>query len=115
MKLCVDARMVSCSGIGTVLKNLIPPLSSLPFSTSLIAHPNARKEEKWIVDHAWVECDAPIYSIKEQVALPRLIPKCDIFWSPHYNVPLWPIRAKKRIVTIHDAYHLAFKTSLGWK
>ena len=115
MKLCIDARMVSCSGIGTVLKNLIPPLSSAPFSTSLIAHPNARKEEKWIVDHAWVECDAPIYSIKEQVAIPKLIPECDIFWSPHYNVPLWPIRAKKRIVTIHDAYHLAFKDSLGWK
>lgn len=115
MKLCIDARMVSCSGIGTVLKHLIPPLSSPPFSASMIVCSNVRKEEKSIADGSWIQCDAPIYSIQEQISLPRLIPECDIFWSPHYNVPLWPIRAKKRIATIHDAYHLAFKDSMGWK
>ena len=52
--------------------------------------------------------DAPIYSLKEQWALPRKIPHCDLFWSTHYNIPLGRIRARKRMTTIHDVYHLAF-------
>lgn len=110
MDLWIDARMISCSGIGTVIKNLIQPLSSAPFSTTLIAHRSAK-----LSAYSCKPCAAPIYSIREQVELPKLIPRCDLFWSPHYNVPVLPIRAKKRIVTIHDAYHLAFKATLGWK
>ncbi len=110
MNLWIDARMISCSGIGTVITNLIRPLSSAPFSTTLIAHPNAKLNA-----YSCKPCAAPIYSIREQIELPRFIPHCDLFWSPHYNIPVLPIRAKKRIVTIHDAYHLAFKETLGWK
>jgi glycosyltransferase involved in cell wall biosynthesis len=40
---------------------------------------------------------------------------CDIFWSPHYNIPLAPIRAKKRLLTIHDVFHLAFIDQLSFK
>ncbi len=97
MKVCIDARMLQSSGIGTFLKNLIGPLSAEPFSTSLIQH------------------SMPIYSIKEQYTLPFLISPCEVFWSPHYNIPLLPIRAKTRIVTIHDACHLALQNTLGWK
>jgi len=92
--------MIFSTGIGTVIKNLIPFLSLPPFTTHLIIPSN---------------CDAPIYSLKEQFAIPRLVPKTDLFWSPHYNVPLLPIRAKKRIVTIHDTNHLTFKKTLDWK
>jgi glycosyltransferase involved in cell wall biosynthesis len=53
---------------------------------------------------------APIYSAQEQLEFPLKVPKCDLFWSPHYNVPVLPIRAKKRVVTIHDACHLALGT-----
>jgi glycosyltransferase involved in cell wall biosynthesis len=86
--------MASFSGIGTVIKNLIGPLSS-QFHTSLL------------------NANLPIYSFQEQWLFPKLIPPCDIFWSPHYNIPLRSIRAKKRIVTIHDACHLALQKSLG--
>jgi glycosyltransferase involved in cell wall biosynthesis len=105
--------MLSCSGIGTVVKNLIPPLSTAPFTTQLIVHSNDLEKGLQISSHK--VCNAPIYSIQEQFALPKQIPSCDLFWSPHYNVPIFPIRAKKRIVTIHDAYHLAFQHLLGWK
>ena len=54
-----------------------------------------------------IEADIPIYSVKEQIILPKLIPSCDVFWSPHYNIPILPIRAKKRLVTIPDVFHLA--------
>ncbi len=55
---------------------------------------------------------SPIYGIREQVELPARIPRCDVFWSPHYNVPLGPIRARRRLVTIHDVYPLAHFSSL---
>lgn len=100
MDLCIDARMINSGGIGTILKKLIP---SLPFRTTLLVS-SPQKAGKL--------CKAPIYSIREQFSLPYSIPRCDLFWSPHYNIPLLPIRAKKRAVTIHDAYHLAFNPCL---
>lgn len=33
--------------------------------------------------------------------------------SPHYNIPLLPIKAKHRVVTIHDVFHLAFYNELS--
>lgn len=50
---------------------------------------------------------AKIFSLKEQLLLPLMIPACDIFWSPYMNVPFLPCRAKYRVVTIHDVFHLA--------
>ena len=96
MRICIDTRMKDHGGIGTVIKQLVPSLRS-SFDCTLINPP------------------VPIYSIREQWILPREIPKCDLFWSPHYNIPLLPIRAKKRIVTIHDACHLAMGASLSWQ
>lgn len=112
MNLWIDARMIACGGIGTVLKNLIPPLAS-SFRVTVLA---ASKDQEQIPRQTLRrQCDAPIYSIQEQLALPKIIEPCDLFWSPHYNIPVLPIRAKKRIVTIHDAYHLAFQKLLPWK
>lgn len=76
--------MVKHGGIGTYLRSILNHLDQI---TPL-------------------EFDAPIYSLKEQWELSRRVPECDLFWSPHFNVPLFPIRAKKRVVTIHDVYHL---------
>lgn len=88
ISLCIDARMKNSSGIGTYLRNLIPVFQkSEKFSITLL-------EETKV---------AP-YSLKEQLFLPQYIPRCDLFWSPHFNVPLLPIRASKRIVTIHDVF-----------
>jgi len=58
--------------------------------------------------------DVPVYSIQEQIALPLRIPKCDLFWSPHFNIPLAPIRARQRLVTIHDVYFLSHPQELSW-
>jgi glycosyltransferase involved in cell wall biosynthesis len=114
MELCIDARMISSGGIGTVLKNLIPGLSQPPFNTTLILHPSSREREPWLKSYRWIPCDTPIFSPWEQFILPKIIPRSDLFWSPHFNVPFLPIRAKKRIVTIHDAYHLAYARSFSF-
>lgn len=54
-----------------------------------------------------IKCTSSIFSIREQFELFRKIPKCDIFWSPYMNVPFLCVRAKKRIVTLHDVFHIA--------
>lgn len=104
--LCVDARMLSSSGIGTYLKNLLPRIEPF-FDLKALLNKDDLPLFKMISNGHPVEVKAPIYSLTEQVALYRQIPFCDLFWSPHYNVPLLPIRARKKIVTLHDVCHLA--------
>ncbi|WP_210490490.1 glycosyltransferase family 4 protein [Rufibacter aurantiacus] len=109
--LVIDARMVHSSGIGVYLKQLIPFL--LPsFQVSVLGKPEEINEFAWASSVQVIPAEAAIYSIKEQFELASKIPPCDIFWSPQYNVPLLPIRAKKRVVTIHDTYHLAYRHTL---
>lgn len=100
MRLCIDARMIHSSGIGTFLQNLIPFIAKDPFEVILLSkepHPTQMS----------IRFTSSIYSLAEQVFYPWKIPPCDIFWSPHYNAPLLPIQAKRRVVTIHDVCHLA--------
>lgn len=114
-KICVDARMLFASGIGTYLQSLIPRLEKTFEMTLLIR----KSEEKWASEHFssfLINLDIPIYTVKEQMSYPFKIPSCDLFWSPHYNIPLFPILAKKRAVTIHDVCHLAMPQFFpGWK
>lgn len=100
--LCIDARMAYSSGIGTCIRNIVPFLASPPFHPILLV-----SEYLPFPNIDQILFNSPIYSLKEQLLFPLKIPKCDLFWSPHYNIPLLPIRAKKRVVTIHDVCHLA--------
>jgi glycosyltransferase involved in cell wall biosynthesis len=112
-QICIDARMIMNSGIGTYLKNLIPRIKEGPFSLKIIAHPSCLESWAPLSSYDLILCSAPIYSIQEQLKLPLLIPSCDLFWSPHFNIPLLPIKATKRLVTIHDVYYLAFIRTLS--
>ncbi|MFN3403253.1 MAG: glycosyltransferase family 4 protein [Cytophagaceae bacterium] len=110
--ICIDGRMLNASGIGTYIKNLLAHLEGkfkitiLGRGSELFTIINSRSVEV-------IEFNCNIYSLKEQLLFPFLIPPCDIFWSPHYNVPILPIRAKRRMVTIHDVFHLAFFDQLS--
>lgn len=112
MKIVIDCRFVHHSGIGSYIRALIPRLLNVCTEDVfvLILSP-AEYDEDFIArcrrrNVSFLSCAAPMYSLREQVALPWKIPACDIFFAPHYNVPLLPIRAKRRYVTIHDAFHL---------
>ena len=105
--LAIDVRMWNSSGIGTYIKNIVPLLVD-KFDVFLLGNNNEIKNYGFYDKVKVVECNSSIYSIKEQFELFNKIPECDIFWSPHYNVPLLPIKGGKRVVTIHDVYHLAF-------
>ena len=108
MHLCVDARMYRASGIGTYLQNLLPALGE-SFELTLLGDPDELAE----VGGRVIPTTIPIYSVAELLRFSRLVPRCDLFWSPHYNVPWRPVRAKARLVTIHDVFHLAHLSTLS--
>ncbi len=112
----IDFRMHLSSGIGTYLRNIVPFLAqSDSLKVNIIAYKDELTDYPWIKNVRIIPAHSTIYSIKEQIELPKIIPECDIFWSPHYNVPIFRIRAKRRVVTIHDVFHLEFFKTLTLK
>lgn len=112
---CADVRMITNSGIGVYIRNyILSIIKSQKYIVTLLG----RREEldvcfKEYKNWNYIEADFPIYSVEEQLRLPIIIPKCDVFWSPHYNIPLLPIKAKYHLVTIPDVYHLAYYKTLS--
>jgi glycosyltransferase involved in cell wall biosynthesis len=112
----IDARMLSHSGIGTYLVNLLPRIiAALPPQTfSILGNPEQIREVLGLEEPrvTLIPYSANIYSVQEQLELPRLIPKAtQLFWSPHYNIPMFyrgPL-----LVTIHDMFHLAMPQYVG--
>jgi glycosyltransferase involved in cell wall biosynthesis len=111
-EICVDARMVGYSGIGRYLTMALRGLVPFKKKLLLLVRRGAEKVYPWLEEFPRRIADFPIYSVEEQLRLPLLIPRCRVFWSPHFNVPLMRIAAERRIVTIHDVYHLAFASAL---
>lgn len=109
-EIAVDARMIHASGIGTYLQNILPEICRT-YKTALLG------EKKDLRDYQAdiIEFNAPVYSIKEIFTIPLLIPKCRIFWSPHFNVPVSAVQAEHVVTTIHDVFHLAFYKTLTKK
>jgi glycosyltransferase involved in cell wall biosynthesis len=110
MKLTIDVRMIESSGIGVYLGNLLPYICKEGHNIRLLG-----PSEK-LLKHHWAqagnveitEFNEPIYSIKEQIALGKLVTDdCNLFWAPHFNIPI-RCRAKRMVVTIHDTFHLSF-------
>ena len=110
MRIGVDVRMLKSSGIGKVIENIL--IRMIPMKPEWDFYLIGKSEEIKEVLFAdkdnvhIIECDCPIYSIKEQLVMPLKIPaNLDCFWSPHYNVPVF--YRGELIVTIHDLAHLA--------
>lgn len=112
VKIAIDVRMINHSGIGTYIQNLVPNLVN-KYNLILLGSREILKGFEWYEKVTVINCKTRIYSIAEQFELCRKIPVCDIFISPHYNIPVLPVKAKKRIVVIHDVYHLAFRHKLS--
>ena len=108
--IAVDARMIQDSGIGTVIRNVLKRLISQRRDWHFCVMGNERK----LQNYSWLQnknvrlinAEAPIYSVKEQFEIPRLIPQnTDILWVPHYNIPVF--YRGKIVVTVHDLFHVA--------
>ncbi|MDY7396189.1 glycosyltransferase family 1 protein [Aureibaculum sp. 2210JD6-5] len=104
----VDVRMINSSGIGTYLKNILPIVAT-KFNLKLLGNKKEIKKFAWTKNFELIPFEAKIYSPKEQILFPKIIPETNLFWCPHFNVPLFSIKAKNIVTTIHDVNHLAIK------
>lgn len=112
IRLTIDARMIHHSGIGKYLRMLMPFITK-EYDVTLLGNPEQLAQFTPLAKV--IAFTSPIYSIGEQIQLPKLVSHVDIFWSPHYNVPLRGIKCDKKVVTIHDVFHLAFYKDLPLK
>ncbi|SFC56009.1 glycosyltransferase family 4 protein [Flavobacterium phragmitis] len=106
MKLVIDIRLINASGIGTYIKNVIPDIISEFKTVTVLGNKNEIEKFDWSRKVEIVEFNSKMYSLTGQLLYPFKIPQCDVFWCPHFNFPIFPIRAKKKAVTIHDVNHL---------
>lgn len=115
-KIAIDARMINHSGIGTYIQNLINALLG-EYQVILLGNPSELNKHFKSDAIEIIDFQTSIYSILEQLKYPIIIPDCDLYLETHYNVPIFPIKTKKRIVIIYDMNHLAFyeKLSLAQK
>src|SRR5207244_1314625 len=105
--LCLDARMLQSSGIGTYLQGLLSGIRAarpLPYSLCLLGNPAKLPPGPWTTEAV----AAPIYSVQEQWIVPLALrrQKSAVLHSPHYNMPI--VMASQTIVTVHDVIHLKF-------
>lgn len=105
MEVLIDVRMIEASGIGTYIQNLIPYLKG-KVNLTLLGNEDIIK--KYVEDVEVIPLKSPVYSPLEQIEIPFKLKKCDIYWSPHFNMAVFSKKPKKRIVTIHDLFHLDF-------
>jgi glycosyltransferase involved in cell wall biosynthesis len=104
----VDARMIASSGIGTYLRNTLSRIIQARPSW----HFTLLGDREQLTDLGSPEtlvdikdAGAPVYSLREQLDFARFgLRRADLFWSPHYNIPL--TRTSRLVVTVHDVMHL---------
>src|SRR4051794_20886151 len=100
------------SGIGTYIRNLVPRIaeSRAAWHLVVLGHRDELEALGWggLPNVELRDCRARIYTIAEQWDVVRALPgKVDLFWSPHYNVPL--LYRGPLVVTVHDVFHLAMR------
>ncbi len=107
MRIGIDARMIQHSGIGVYIKSLLEEL--LPAAKKqtfvLFGPRHAMAELEFANDNVKiVNCEIPIYSVREQLFHPALREKLDLYHVPHYNFPVF--YRGKIVITLHDLNHL---------
>jgi len=123
MKIAIDYRWVfpHISGIGRYTSNLVSALAAQDKKNEYILIAN--KGQK-ISGFNVITVPYGVYSLKNQLCLPRLLQKMkiDVFHSPNFMIPLRISRSTKVVITIHDMIPWLFpeftpkakKTRLQW-
>lgn len=102
--------MIGHGGIGSYIRTTVPRVLALrpQWRFTLLGRKEELESTIGEADAHVVECTAPIYSLREQIALLTATPRLtSVFWSPHYNVPV--MTRHPIAVTIHDVAHLRLR------
>jgi len=103
-KVSIDARWL-VGGIGTYTRHLLEGLWK--HGTEFEVHAITREQHTEAVKQ-WCQratvVNTPIYTAREQWAIPRAARECDLLHVPHYNAPL--LQRSPLVITIHDVIHI---------
>ncbi len=114
MNLTIDARLINSSGIGVYLQNILKSERLKKYNLTLLYKEEELSYFKNIAAYAkMIAYNAPLYSLQELLQTPAKTREADIFWSPHFNVPIVNVAKKLKVVTIHDVFHLAHYNTLS--
>lgn len=101
--------MLRHAGIGTYIRHVVPRIvAARPDWRFTLLGPRGTVLD-WGVESLLnamvVPCWSKIYTLSEQLELPLRASRADLFWSPHYNIPM--LSRASLVVTVHDVAHLA--------
>jgi glycosyltransferase involved in cell wall biosynthesis len=101
----IDARWL-VGGIGTYTMNLLQGLHGHPNGVeiqAIVRQADTASVERFCTRTKVV--DVPIYTVLEQLLIPRAAHRCDLLHVPHFNVPL--LHRGPLLVSIMDVIHLS--------
>ena len=113
-EITIDARWLR-TGIGRYTLSLLEGLKEhiSDIAVTGIVQPRDVDRVSPLCDRV-LTCNAQIYGLREQLALPWLAKEASALYAPHYNVPL--LWQRRLLVTIHDLNHLLDTTyQKTWK
>jgi glycosyltransferase involved in cell wall biosynthesis len=100
----IDARWL-VGGIGTYTRHLLYGLhaSGNGFQVHAITRNQHKRELEQFCARVTI-LDLPIYTVREQWAIPQAAAGCDLLHVPHYNAPF--LQRSPLVVTLHDIIHI---------
>lgn len=113
MKIGIDARLISETGVGRYIRNLIVELGKIDHTNSYVVFLKKNAFDAFDPPNVrWVGrlADVGWHSVAEQLFMPAIFyrEKLDLLHVPYFNVPLFYFG--KFVVTIHDLTILHFDT-----
>ncbi len=102
--------MINHSGIGRFLREIIFRISAKINVFLILPEDGVFYAEAHSLDYRVSK--VPVYHPLEHVLFFWDSFRCNVFWSPHYNVPLVLFPGTKRVTTIHDINHIVFGADL---
>jgi len=115
MLIGVDARMITHPGIGSYTRNLLANLLSQSSGEEYLLLGDKANISRCLegITTASKQANYPVYSLREQLFMPRAARGVDLLHVPHYNIPVF---YKGLLVsTVHDLIHLIFPQYLPSK
>jgi len=92
MHILIDGRMISNTGIGRLLQNVVIHLTKMKsdHKITVLVNRNSEHVRSFGVQTCQLQFSAPIYSVSEQVVLPLVLDdrRPDVVHFPNFNVPL---------------------------
>jgi glycosyltransferase involved in cell wall biosynthesis len=106
--------MISHSGIGVLLRQLLRHWAVQPPAFKIKLLGNTKEMARLLpsqLDAEYLPFEAPLYGVQNLLAA-NPYKKADLFFSPHYSVPLFALRMKN-VIMIQDLIHITYPPKLG--